>query len=182
MKENLGEGNGNPLQCSCLENLMDGEAWYAAVHGVAQSQTRLKWLSSSRIWWVDRPAARVFKIICEECARNRMWSLLPMKMVKMSFLCLVGSFLKVVSRTVAFLPEEFGILRRALLVWEYVFCFEYSPSDWYNSLFFAGIDPSFVGPEVYIILEALFMKHNVNLDTKISNWYVNLVSTSCVCA
>ena len=37
----LGEGNGNPLQYSCLENPMDGEAWWAAVHGVARSQTRL---------------------------------------------------------------------------------------------------------------------------------------------
>ena len=37
----LGEGNGTPLQYSCLENLMDGEAWKAAVHGVAKSQTRL---------------------------------------------------------------------------------------------------------------------------------------------
>ena len=36
-----GEGNGNPLQCSCLENLMDGGAWWATVHGVAKSQTRL---------------------------------------------------------------------------------------------------------------------------------------------
>ena len=36
-----GEGNGNPLQYSCLENPMDGGAWYAAVHGVAKSQTRL---------------------------------------------------------------------------------------------------------------------------------------------
>ena len=43
----FGEGNGNPLQCSCLENPRDGGAWRAAVHGVAQSQTRLKWLSSS---------------------------------------------------------------------------------------------------------------------------------------
>ena len=34
-----GEGNGNPFQCSCLENPMDGEAWWAAVHGVAQSRT-----------------------------------------------------------------------------------------------------------------------------------------------
>ena len=41
-----GEGNGNPLQCSCLENPRDGRAWGAAVCGVAQSQTRLKWLSS----------------------------------------------------------------------------------------------------------------------------------------
>ena len=36
-----GEGNGTPLQYSCLENFMDGAAWYAAVHGVAKSQTRL---------------------------------------------------------------------------------------------------------------------------------------------
>ena len=38
----FGEGNGNPLQCSCLENLRDGGAWWAAVHGVPQSRTRLK--------------------------------------------------------------------------------------------------------------------------------------------
>ena len=43
----IGEGNGNPLQCSCLENPRDGGAWWAAVYGVAQSQTQLKWLSSS---------------------------------------------------------------------------------------------------------------------------------------
>ena len=43
----IGEGNGNPLQCSCLENPGDGGAWWAAVYGVAQSQTRLKRLSSS---------------------------------------------------------------------------------------------------------------------------------------
>jgi len=43
----LGEGNGNPLQYSCLENPRDGGAWWAAVYGVAQSWTRLKWLSSS---------------------------------------------------------------------------------------------------------------------------------------
>ena len=43
----IGEGNGNPLPCSCLENPRDGEAWWAAVYGVAQSRTQLKWLSSS---------------------------------------------------------------------------------------------------------------------------------------
>ena len=43
----IGEGNGNPLQCSCLENPRDREAWWAAVYGVAQSRTRLKRLSSS---------------------------------------------------------------------------------------------------------------------------------------
>ena len=42
-----GEGKGNPLQCSCLENPRDGGAWCAAVYGVAQSRTRLKRLSSS---------------------------------------------------------------------------------------------------------------------------------------
>ena len=43
----IGEGNGNPLQCSCLESPRDGEAWWAAVSGVAQSRTQLKRLSSS---------------------------------------------------------------------------------------------------------------------------------------
>ena len=43
----IGEGNGNPLQCSCLENPRDGGAWWAAVYGVAQSRTQLKGLSSS---------------------------------------------------------------------------------------------------------------------------------------
>ena len=43
----IGEGNGNSLQCSCLENPRDGGAWQAAIYGVAQSQTRLKWRSSS---------------------------------------------------------------------------------------------------------------------------------------
>jgi len=43
----IGGGDGNPLQCSCLENPRDGGAWWAAVYGVAQSRTRLKWLSSS---------------------------------------------------------------------------------------------------------------------------------------
>ena len=41
-----GERNGNPLQCSCLENPRDGGAWWAAIYGVAQSRTRLKRLSS----------------------------------------------------------------------------------------------------------------------------------------
>ena len=43
----IGEGNGNPFQCSCLENPRDGGAWRAAVYGIAQSRTRLKRLSSS---------------------------------------------------------------------------------------------------------------------------------------
>ena len=43
-----GEGNGDPLQCSCLENPRYGGAWWAAVYGVTQSRPRLKRLSSSR--------------------------------------------------------------------------------------------------------------------------------------
>ena len=47
MEKCTGEGNGNPLQCSCLENPRVGGAWWAAVYGVTQSRTWLKWLSSS---------------------------------------------------------------------------------------------------------------------------------------
>ena len=50
--EGIGEGNGTPLRCSCLENLRDGEAWWAAVYGVTQSRTRLQCLSSSRHKWI----------------------------------------------------------------------------------------------------------------------------------
>ena len=47
----IAEGNGNPLQCSCLKNPRDGGAWWATVYGVTQSQTRLKRLSSSSSIW-----------------------------------------------------------------------------------------------------------------------------------
>ena len=50
----VGEGNGNPLQCSCLENPRDGGAWWAAVYVVAQSRTRLKRLSSTAPWGPSR--------------------------------------------------------------------------------------------------------------------------------
>ena len=54
----IGEGNGNPPQCSCLENPRGGGAWWAAVYGVAQSRTWLKRLSSSSvmmsIYWGSR--------------------------------------------------------------------------------------------------------------------------------
>ena len=56
-----GEGNGNPLQCSCLENPRDGGAWWAAIYGVAQSWTWLEWLSSSSIFtrWLSVTAVSV---------------------------------------------------------------------------------------------------------------------------
>ena len=47
----IGEGNGNPLQCSCLENPRDGGTWWAAVYGVTQSRTRLKRRSSIICIW-----------------------------------------------------------------------------------------------------------------------------------
>ena len=58
----IGEGNGNPLPCSCLENPRDGGAWWAAIYGVAQGRTRLKWLgsSSSSNWH----SGRVFVFYC----------------------------------------------------------------------------------------------------------------------
>ena len=55
----IGEGNGNPLQCSWLENPRDRRAWWAAVYGVAQSRTRLKRLSSSSSSWKKRNYLRV---------------------------------------------------------------------------------------------------------------------------
>ena len=55
----IGEGNGNPLQSSCLENPRDGRAWWAAICGVAQSQTRLKRpSSSSSSMWITFPLVR----------------------------------------------------------------------------------------------------------------------------
>src|SRR5574340_1272158 len=48
----IGGGNGNPLQCSCLENPRHGGAWWAAIYGVAQSRTRLKRLSSSSNFFI----------------------------------------------------------------------------------------------------------------------------------
>ena len=49
MRVNVGAGNGNPLQYSCLENLMDRRTWRATVHGVAKSCTRLKQLSTHTV-------------------------------------------------------------------------------------------------------------------------------------
>ena len=55
-----GEGNGNPLQCSCLGNPRAGGAWWAAVYGVAQSRTRLKRLSSK----ITYPRRKICMTIC----------------------------------------------------------------------------------------------------------------------
>ena len=59
----IGEGNGNPLQCSCLENPRDRGAWWAAVSEVAQSRTRLKRLSSSS----SRPVRLEYETFYTDC-------------------------------------------------------------------------------------------------------------------
>ena len=56
----IGEGNGNPLQCSCLENPRDSRAWWAAIYGVTQSRTRLKRLSSSS-------SSKLIMIVIQSC-------------------------------------------------------------------------------------------------------------------
>ena len=62
-----GEGNGNPLQCSCLENPRDGGAWWAAVFGVAQSRARLKRLSSSSN---SSSSSNLSKLVCPRTLRD----------------------------------------------------------------------------------------------------------------
>ena len=57
--------NGNPLQCSCLENSRDGGAWWAAVYGVAQSRTRLKQLSSSSRYRMSLISSLIFQAFKE---------------------------------------------------------------------------------------------------------------------
>ena len=64
----IGEGNANPLQCSCLENPRDWGAWWAAVYAVTQSRTRLKWLSSSNANWSEIYVENVF--ICQLSLRK----------------------------------------------------------------------------------------------------------------
>ena len=60
----IGEGNGNPLQCSCLEDPRDGGAWWAAIYGVAQSWTRLKRLSSSSSMSIESVMPSSHLILC----------------------------------------------------------------------------------------------------------------------
>ena len=86
----LGEGHGNPLQYSCLENPRDGGAWWAAVYGVAQSWTWLKRLSSSSSillcswlftgWW----KLQVWLLICLVSQQWRQWWQISMKVIHKS--------------------------------------------------------------------------------------------------
>ena len=68
----IGEGNGNPLQCSCLENPRDRGAWWAATYGVAQSQTNLKWLSSSSSIVVQQKPIQYCKAIFLQLKKTKL--------------------------------------------------------------------------------------------------------------
>ena len=71
-----GEGNGNPLQCSCLENPRDGGAWWAVVYEVASSQTRLNRLSSSSSSSSSTKEVQCLdKMLCQETDCERRWEL-----------------------------------------------------------------------------------------------------------
>src|SRR5574337_1179241 len=61
----IGEGNGNPLQCSCLKSPRDRGAWWAAVSGVAQSRTRLKRLSSSKLLYITNHGVPDGHLVCQ---------------------------------------------------------------------------------------------------------------------
>ena len=87
IEASIGEGNGNPLQCSCLENPRDGGAWWAAVSGVAQSRTRLKRLSRMPLTvWIITNCGKLLKrweyqtilpVSSETCVRVKKQQLEP---------------------------------------------------------------------------------------------------------
>ena len=66
----IGEGNGNPLQYSCLGNPRDGGAWWAAIHGVAQSWTQLKRLSSSSSKLFFKVIRNEFSLGMDDCSTS----------------------------------------------------------------------------------------------------------------
>ena len=81
----IGEGNDNSLQCSCLENLRDKGAWWAAVYGLAQSWTQLKWLSSSS------SSREIFKqMIFRNCMRVFFLRVFPVSLAGKESACNVG--------------------------------------------------------------------------------------------
>ena len=100
----FGEGNGNPRQCSCLENPRDGGAWWAAVYGVAQSWTRLKRLSSIQLLscvWIFETSDQVF------LSFTISWSLLKL----MSIESVIPSNLLILCHPLLLLPSVFPSIR-----------------------------------------------------------------------
>ena len=84
----IGEGNGNPLQCSCLENPRDRGAWWAAVYGVAQSQTRPKWLSSSSsIPILHTKQLKPYRLWVSSCSFGFVFPIVRVRKLKWGFWC-----------------------------------------------------------------------------------------------
>ena len=108
-----GEGNGNPLQCSCLENPRDEGAWWAAVYGVAQSRTRLKRLSSSSILLNDCK-------ISYQCSQDIYTILTPIAQRKQRILDCTLHFLPFYFWIDLYMHAPFFLL--LLLVHEVLFC------------------------------------------------------------
>ena len=82
-----GEGNGNPLQCSCLEDPRDSGAWWAAVYGVAQSQTWLKRLSSSSKKHIEKEVRdQNISFVTNESSRGRCGQLMYQQQARISIL------------------------------------------------------------------------------------------------
>ena len=99
----VGEGDGTPLQYTCLENPMVGGVWWAAVHGVAQSRTRLKWLSSSsRLGHLPPLVKNSFSLVSKELYRIQ----LVIKQTKPSHLFL-SLPMDYCSHFLYFCPESF---------------------------------------------------------------------------
>ena len=82
-----GEGNGSPLQCSCLENPRDGGAWWPAIYGITQSRTRLKWLSSSSSRLLIAFLPRSKHLLISSLQSPSVVILEPKKLVCHCFLC-----------------------------------------------------------------------------------------------
>ena len=107
----IGEGNGNPLQCSCLENPSDGGAWWAAICGVAQSRTRMKQLSSSSssIVTYDRNLSlKFYRIFCTHLdSISVCW--INLYKNTLFFLKIIKDFMYISLNSYYFLPSSNGI-------------------------------------------------------------------------
>ena len=107
----LGEGNGTPLQYSWLENPMDGRAWWAAVHGVAKSWTRLKWLSSSQAYFLF-PSQNAISFLIPLLPKTHF--LLPLSNQELTFIL---AFYRLVSIKTSDSLLNYCFLRENILGW-----------------------------------------------------------------
>ena len=80
----IGEGNGSPLQCPCLENPWDGGAWWAAIYGVAQSRAQLKRLGSS-----SSSQGELFPCLFLEAVTSMAWDPFPISLTLRELLLLI---------------------------------------------------------------------------------------------